>query len=145
MASGQAPTEDVKGVVGGEQGTPPPPRKLRDRLYFADNLRTWLITLVVLHHLAIVYTGVGAFYYVEPPPSYPLPLVVLVIFIVVNQAYFMGLLFLISGYFSPGSLERKGVRRFVKDRLIRLGILCSCTSSCSTRLHLSARTQCQRP
>jgi surface polysaccharide O-acyltransferase-like enzyme len=95
---------------------------LRDRLYFADNLRTWLITLVVLHHLAIVYTGVGAFYYVEPPPSYPLPLVVLVIFIVVNQAYFMGLLFLISGYFSPGSLERKGVRRFVKDRLIRLGI-----------------------
>jgi hypothetical protein len=35
---------------------------LRDRLYFADNLRTWLITLVVLHHLAIVYTGVGAFY-----------------------------------------------------------------------------------
>jgi len=122
MASGQAPTEDVKGVVGGEQGTPPPPRKLRDRLYFADNLRTWLITLVVLHHLAIVYTGVGAFYYVEPPPSYPLPLVVLVIFIVVNQAYFMGLLFLISGYFSPGSLERKGVRRFVKDRLIRLGI-----------------------
>jgi glucans biosynthesis protein C len=34
----------------------------------------------------------------------------------------MGLLFLISGYFSPGSLERKGVRRFVKDRLIRLGI-----------------------
>ena len=122
MASGQAPTEDVKGVVGGEQGTPPPPRKLSDRLYFADNLRTWLITLVVLHHLAIVYTGVGAFYYVEPPPSYPLPLVVLVIFIVVNQAYFMGLLFLISGYFSPGSLERKGVRRFVKDRLIRLGI-----------------------
>jgi len=62
MASGQAPTEDVKGVVGGEQGTPPPPKKLRDRLYFADNLRTWLITLVVLHHLAIVYTGVGAFY-----------------------------------------------------------------------------------
>jgi fucose 4-O-acetylase-like acetyltransferase len=118
---------------------------LRDRLYFADNLRIWLITLVVLHHLAIVYTGVGAFYYVEPPPSYPLPLVVLVIFIVVNQAYFMGLLFLISGYFSPGSLERKGVRRFVKDRLIRLGILCSCTSSCSTRSHLSARTQCQRP
>jgi hypothetical protein len=59
MASGHAPTEDVKGVIGGEQGAPPPPRKLRDRLFFADNLRTYLITLVVLHHLAIVYTGGG--------------------------------------------------------------------------------------
>ena len=122
MASGQAPTEDVKGVVEGERGTPPPPRKKLGRLYFADNLRTYLITLVVLHHLAIVYTGAGAFYYVEPTPIDQLALAVLVIFIAINQAYFMGLLFLISAYFSPGSLERKGVGRFVKDRLIRLGI-----------------------
>jgi hypothetical protein len=35
----------------------------------------------------------------------------------------MGVLFLISGYFSPGSLDHKRARRFVKDRLIRLGIL----------------------
>jgi peptidoglycan/LPS O-acetylase OafA/YrhL len=122
MASGQAPTEDVKGVTEGELGTPPPHRKLSDRLYFADNLRTYLITLVVLHHLAIVYTGAGAFYYVEPTPIDQMALAVLVIFIAINQAYFLGLLFLISAYFSPGSLERKGVRRFVKDRLIRLGI-----------------------
>ena len=44
------------------------------------------------------------------------------IFIDINQAYFMGLLFLISGYFSPQSLDRKGPARFVRDRLIRLGI-----------------------
>ena len=118
----QAPTEGVMTVVEGEHSTPAAPKKLSDRLYFADNLRTYLITLVVLHHLAIVYTGAGAFYYVEPTPIDQLALTVLVIFIAVNQAYFMGLLFLISGYFSPGSLERKGVRRFVKDRLIRLGI-----------------------
>ncbi len=122
MASGQAPADDAKGVVEGERGTPPPPRKLSDRLYFADNLRTFLITLVVLHHLAIVYTGAGAFYYVEPTPIDQLALAVLVIFIAINQAYFMGLLFLISAYFSPGSLDHKGARRFVKDRLIRLGI-----------------------
>jgi peptidoglycan/LPS O-acetylase OafA/YrhL len=59
---------------------------------------------------------------VEPTPIDQLALAVLVIFIAINQAYFMGLLFLISAYFSPGSLERKGVGRFVKDRLIRLGI-----------------------
>lgn len=109
-------------VAEGESGTTLPPRRLSDRLYFADNLRTYLITLVVLHHLAIVYTGAGAFYYVEPTPIDQLALAVLVIFIALNQAYFMGLLFLVSAYFSPGSLERKGVGRFVKDRLIRLGI-----------------------
>ena len=122
MASGQAPADDAKGVVEEERGTPPPPRKLSDRLYFADNLRTFLLTLVVLHHLAIVYPGAGAFYYVEPTPIDQLALAVLVIFIAINQAYFMGLLFLISAYFSPGSLDHKGARRFVKDRLIRLGI-----------------------
>jgi glucan biosynthesis protein C len=34
----------------------------------------------------------------------------------------MGLLFLISGYFSPQSLDRKEPARFVRDRLIRLDI-----------------------
>ncbi|MGD0171004.1 MAG: acyltransferase family protein [Halobacteriota archaeon] len=122
MPAGRPSKEDVMAVAEGESGTTLPPRRLSDRLYFADNLRTYLITLVVLHHLAIVYTGAGAFYYVEPTPIDQLALAVLVIFIALNQAYFMGLLFLISAYFSPGSLERKGVGRFVKDRLIRLGI-----------------------
>ncbi|WP_084234598.1 acyltransferase family protein [Papillibacter cinnamivorans] len=35
---------------------------------------------------------------------------------------FMGLLFLFSGYFTPGSLQRKGPGTFLKDRLMRLGI-----------------------
>ncbi|MGZ4939400.1 MAG: acyltransferase family protein [Halobacteriota archaeon] len=109
-------------VAEGENGAPPPPKKLSDRLYFGDNLRTWLIVLVVLHHIAIVYGMVGAFYYYEPPYNDPLAFAVLAVFAAFNQAYFMGLLFLISGYFSPGSLDRKGPRRFVRDRLIRLGI-----------------------
>jgi hypothetical protein len=62
MPSGQPPTEGVMRVAGGERRTPPPPRRLSDRLYFADNLRTYLITLVVLHHLAIVY-GTGFIFY----------------------------------------------------------------------------------
>jgi fucose 4-O-acetylase-like acetyltransferase len=39
-----------------------------------------------------------------------------------SQGFFMGLFFLISGYFTPGSLDRKGTWGFLKDRLIRLGI-----------------------
>ena len=34
----------------------------------------------------------------------------------------MGLFLLISAYFVPGSYDRKGAGRFLKDRLVRLGI-----------------------
>jgi len=118
---GQAAAEGMTIAEGG-RNTPPRPKKLSERLYFADNLRTYLIVLVVLHHLAIVYGTGYIFYYVEPAYSDALAYIVLAIFTAINQAYFMGLLFLISGYFSPGSLDRKGPKRFVSDRLIRLGI-----------------------
>jgi peptidoglycan/LPS O-acetylase OafA/YrhL len=91
-------------------------------LIFADNLRTALIILVVLHHLAVIYGANTPFYYVEPAYSDVLALWVLVIFQLLNQAYFMGFFFLLSGYFTPGSFERKGLTSFLKDRLIRLGI-----------------------
>jgi glucan biosynthesis protein C len=92
------------------------------RLIFADNLRTALMVLVVLHHLAVIYGANYPFYYVEPAYSEVLALIVLVVFQLLNQAYFMGFFFLLSGYFTPGSFERKGLTAFTKDRLIRLGI-----------------------
>jgi glucan biosynthesis protein C len=94
-------------ATDGGNSVSPLHEKTPDRLFFADNLRTWLVTLVVLHHMAIFYAGGAA---------------LLLLFILINQGYFMGALFLVSGYFSPGSLEHKGPMLFVKDRLIRLGI-----------------------
>ncbi|HWS50684.1 MAG TPA: acyltransferase, partial [Microbacterium sp.] len=44
------------------------------------------------------------------------------VFVLLNQAYFMGMFFLLSGYFVPGSADRNGERSFVIDRLRRLGI-----------------------
>jgi glucan biosynthesis protein C len=94
---------------------------IETRLYFVDYLRAAIITLVILHHVAVIYAANVPFYYVEPNPDV-LAYVVLVIFEVFNQAWFMGLFFLLSGYFSPSSFDRKGPRLFIKDRLIRLGI-----------------------
>jgi peptidoglycan/LPS O-acetylase OafA/YrhL len=95
----------------------------RGRLFFLDNLRAMLTILVVLFHLAAIYGANGAFYYVEPPgPQDKFASLVLLVFILVNQAYFMGCFFLISGYFTPGSFDRKGPGVFYKDRLLRLGI-----------------------
>merc|ERR1712102_89909 len=42
-------------------------------------------------------------------------------FTFVNQDYFMATFFLVSGLFCPRSLDRKGFRKFVVDKLVRLG------------------------
>ena len=91
------------------------------RLFFLDNLRIMLIVLVVLHHLAVIYAANVGFYYVEPSKNV-LAIVVLAYFQLLNQAYFMGLFFFLSGYLTPGGFDRKGTGLFLKDRLIRLGI-----------------------
>ncbi|MBZ0293316.1 MAG: acyltransferase family protein, partial [Anaerolineae bacterium] len=92
------------------------------RLFFVDHLRAALIILVVLHHLALVYGGVPPFYYFEPPYTDPLAGLMALVFVLFNQAWFMGAFFLLAGYFTPGSFDRKGANAFLKDRLIRLGI-----------------------
>jgi surface polysaccharide O-acyltransferase-like enzyme len=88
------------------------------RLWFVDNLRVLLIVLVILHHTAGTYSGL--WYYTQP--SGPVLGLALTVFQLLNQAWFMGAFFLLSGYFTPGSYDRKGPRAFLRDRLIRLGI-----------------------
>lgn len=92
------------------------------RLFFVDHWRAALVILVVLHHVALVYGAGAPFYYVEPPLNDPLAYIILLVFVLFNQAWFMGALFLIAGYFTPGSFERKGSGPFLKGKLIRLGI-----------------------
>jgi glucan biosynthesis protein C len=91
------------------------------RLLFVDNIRVYLTILVLLHHLMITYAWSGDWYYKEGEPDLVTSALGLW-FCAINQAYFMGLFLLISAYFVPGSYDRKGAIRFVKDRLIRLGI-----------------------
>ncbi|WP_262380019.1 acyltransferase family protein [Nonomuraea sp. PA05] len=92
----------------------------RTRLYAIDNLRVMLTALVVTHHVALTYGNIPLWYYVEPAKD-PTG-IVLDVLVVADQAFFMGFFFLLSGFFTPGSHDRKGARLFVRDRLVRLGI-----------------------
>ena len=96
----------------------------KPRLYFIDNLRILLITLIAMLHLAITYGAIGDWDYKNVPEGYTsLPLSWLNATI---HSFSLGLLFFISGYFTPASYNRKGPYRFLKDRLLRLGIPILC-------------------
>jgi glucan biosynthesis protein C len=92
------------------------------RLFFIDNIRWLMVVFVVLMHLNVTYSNMGLWYYKEPVKMDALSGVLFAIYGSFTQAYFMGLLFFIAGYFIPGSFDRKGASGFVQDRIIRLGI-----------------------
>ncbi len=97
----------------------------RARLFFIDNLRILLISLVIMLHVSVTYGGEGSWYYKEGQADM-ITSIVLTVHNAISQSFFMGFLFLISGYFTAVSYDRKGPRRFLRDRLLRLGIPLLC-------------------
>ncbi|HBQ64667.1 MAG TPA: hypothetical protein DD727_07060 [Clostridiales bacterium] len=91
------------------------------RLYFLDNLRTFVTILVIVFHVALSYGSDQGWYFHQPADD-AFSLVILGFCISINQAFFMAMLFMISGYFTPGAYDRKGFGGFIKDRLLRLAI-----------------------
>jgi peptidoglycan/LPS O-acetylase OafA/YrhL len=87
-----------------------------------DALRAAMVLLVVFHHAAVTYSGVGSWFYLEAAPAGSLTHKLFTILLATDQAYFMGLLFLLAGYFTPQSLDRHGTPGYIKERLTRLGI-----------------------
>jgi glucans biosynthesis protein C len=92
------------------------------RFAFIDNLRWVMIVLVICHHAAVTYSHVGSWYYQDGPEPPILTKLPFIAFESYNQAYFMGLLFFVAGYFVPRAFDSKGPGRFLRDRAIRLGI-----------------------
>ncbi len=90
------------------------------RLLYIDNLRVMVVVFVVMHHLAVTYSGFGSWYYHESANLDLLSTVWFAFYLSFQQGYFMGLLFMIAGYFAAGSYDRKGFGGFVRERFKRL-------------------------
>ncbi len=93
----------------------------QSRFFYLDKLRIVLTILVILHHAAIAYGGTGDWAITEAASDSISP-IIFTIFNAVNQSFFMSAFFLLAGYFTPRSYEQKGSFKFMKDRLVRLGI-----------------------
>lgn len=90
------------------------------RLFYLDNLKVCLTVLVIFHHAGQAYGGGGGWAYTPSNPAEVMPWIWH--FFSVKAAFFMGLFFLISGYFVPTSYDKQGASLFVQKKLIRLGI-----------------------
>ena len=101
---------------------PPVPAVAPARLVFIDNLRWLMIVLVITMHAAVTYSNMGRWYYNEKAQLGLASRLFFTTYQVWLQAFFMGFLFFIAGYFVPPAFDRKGPARFLRDRAVRLGI-----------------------
>jgi hypothetical protein len=97
----------------------------KPRLIFLDNIKVLFTILVIFQHARVTYNGAGWWYYIESNPD---DLYSVIFFTTLTsigglvQASLLGLFFLMGGYFTPKSYDRKGASSFWKERLRRLGI-----------------------
>lgn len=107
----------------------PQPSTVQDRptsasspshLLYIDNLRTTLITFVILLHLAITYGADGLWYYREGGDANVVMFIIMMFVAAIGSAFVLGLFFLLAGYFTPRSYDRKGFSGFLVDRAKRL-------------------------
>ena len=95
------------------------------RLTYLDNLKVLLIAgIIAIHGLLGYASTVEVWTYTELREVSLAPVTEAVLFVVAAPfgLFLIALLFLVAGLLTPPSLERKGTRRFVLDRLLRLGV-----------------------
>lgn len=95
------------------------------RLAYLDNLKWMLIAGIIAAHAIMGYAEFGSWTYqdvreVSLTPAVEIFFIIAVF--VLGGLFMMALFFLMSGLMAQDSLARKGPRRFVSDRLLRLGV-----------------------
>jgi glucans biosynthesis protein C len=98
-----------------------PVEKEKRRIFFLDNLSIALVALVVANHAGRAYVTINTGWPVQDTNIPAINNYLLGTFFSFNSAFFMALFFLMSAYFLPMSLGRKGTWKYVTDRLVRLG------------------------
>lgn len=96
-----------------------------DRTTYLDNLKVLLIGVIIAIHAVLGYVGSDQYWTyadVQEVTLHPVTEVVLAVVTVPFALFMIALLFLVAGLLTPASFRRKGARRFVVDRLLRLGI-----------------------
>jgi peptidoglycan/LPS O-acetylase OafA/YrhL len=89
----------------------------KERLYYLDNLRSFVILLVVVFHVALAFMIPAPGYWpvIDPQQSRFFTGIVLL-----TDVPIMPIMFMIAGYFGLASLASKGQVAFWRDKLLRV-------------------------
>ena len=92
---------------------------VRPRLHYLDNLRAFVIILVIVLHAAITYMAdpPSWWYVIDADRSVVFTWLVLLVDVPIMQV-----MFFVAGYFAVRSLQRRGPRGFVREKVVRLAI-----------------------
>ncbi|HSJ71442.1 MAG TPA: acyltransferase [Acidimicrobiia bacterium] len=91
------------------------------RATWIDTLRVAIIVGVIGSHVSVIYALDIAWWYEERTANEISKAVLAGVF-APGLLFGMGMMFFVAGWFTPPAFERKGARRFVIDRLWRIGI-----------------------
>lgn len=90
---------------------------MNSRVNYIDNLRTVIVSLLIIYHLGIAYNSWGEANYIFFERVNLIASIVVFI-----SPWFMPLMFLLAGVSAAFSLRKRGYSEFIKERFIRLGI-----------------------
>lgn len=90
---------------------------MKTRIYFLDNLRTFLIFLVVVLHAGIVYEPILEYTWIVSDPVKSSSIGFIRMYI---DLFVMFVMFFISGYFIPASLKNKTDWQFISSKFKRI-------------------------
>lgn len=91
------------------------------RIYFLDNLRAFMVVLIMLMHVLLVYVSWVYVGWVHDSDPLVAPFAEIISAIMENPIL-MAPMFFIAGYFTLASFAKKGAKKFVIDKLFRIGI-----------------------
>lgn len=92
---------------------------MQPRLHYLDNLRAFAIILVIVLHAAITYMAdpPSWWYVIDPDRGAVFTWLVLAVDVPIMQV-----LFFVAGYFAVRSLQRRGPKGFIREKVVRLAI-----------------------
>lgn len=88
------------------------------RIPFLDNTRTLMVILVLIFHAGAAYSSAVDFWPFHDTSSSGL----IDFYMLLGDVFMMSTLFFIAGYFAMPSYNKRGGRRFLKDKFKTLGI-----------------------
>ena len=103
--------------VSGSESPIKPTHTSADRVHYLDNLRATAMMLGVLLHAGLAYAHPAQSIWIATDPSSSVTIDASIWLI---HLFRMGLFFLLSGYFAKLVIERKGTRKFLWNRFVRI-------------------------